>query len=164
MRINLLSSFAAGILIATSICGVVYFNTNSEGTKPAAQISENDMKAMLETKGYVVETKAAYNKKLEAAKSVVPNQTAPKQTAPKQTVSVINKNGKTVTQVVFSISPGMTSFDVGQSLAKASMVKSALAFSRSIHQKGLEKNLRPGTFVVDSSMTYDQIVSTIFKN
>jgi hypothetical protein len=57
----------------------------------------------------------------------------------------------------------MTSIDVGRVLENAKIIPNAFNFSKDIEKKGLEKKLRPGTFVVDSGMSYDQIVATIFK-
>lgn len=75
MRINLLSSFAAGILITTTICGVVYFTDDNTTQKASAKSSEKvqltapEMKDKLESEGYVVQTKEELEKTLQAAKS-----------------------------------------------------------------------------------------------
>ncbi len=160
MRINLLSSFAAGLLIATTICGVAYYSNKSDTPKASAKNinyhtapSEKEMKKQLETKGYVVETKAEYDKKMKTSKTAVKKQTAPED----------NKPSKTVTRVIVNVSEGMTSIDVGNMLVKANLVPNAYNFSTDIEKKGLQNNLRPGVFVVDSEMTYDQIITTIFQ-
>ena len=57
----------------------------------------------------------------------------------------------------------MTSIDVGKMLEKAKIVPDDFKFSRDVEKKGVEKNLRPGTFTVDTEMTYDQVIATIFK-
>jgi hypothetical protein len=57
----------------------------------------------------------------------------------------------------------MTSIDVGNILVRANLVPNAFTFSKDIEKKGLENKLRPGVFVVDSQMSYDQVISTIFK-
>ncbi|MEH7356761.1 aminodeoxychorismate lyase [Neobacillus drentensis] len=162
MRINLLSSFAAGILISTTICGAVYFADNSDNPKASAKTSENrttvkisekEMKNKLETKGYVIQTKAEYDKIINDAKASVEKQASPDD----------NNPAKTVTKVIVNVSDGMTSIDVGKTLVQANLVQDAFAFSKDIEQKGLENKLRPGVYVVDSEMTLDQVISTIFK-
>lgn len=159
MRTNLLSSFAAGILIATTICGAVYFSDKGDTPKKSdkiivkqtsAQPSETDMKNKLSSVGYVVQTKAEYDKTINDAKTAAQKGTAP-------------DGNKPVTRVVLNVSKGMTSIDIGRALQKANMVPDAYKFSKDIEGKGLEKKLRPGVFEVDSNMTYDQVVSTIFK-
>lgn len=154
MRFNLLSSFAAGILITTSICGAVYFSDNNSEVSKASvkQIkvlpSESEMKDKLSAAGYIVQTKAEYDKNIAASKQ-------------KQGAPAVNKT--VVTRVIVNVSDGMTSIDVGRVLENAKIIPNAFNFSKDIEKKGLEKKLRPGTFVVDSGMSYDQIVTTIFK-
>ncbi|WP_174524214.1 aminodeoxychorismate lyase [Neobacillus soli] len=162
MRINLLSSFAAGILITTTICGAVYFAGTSDVTKVSLKtaensktvnISENEMINKLVTKGYIVQTKAEFEKKVQDAKVSVQNQAAPKD----------DKAAKTITRVVVNVSQGMTSIDVGKMLVKAKLIPNAYNFSHDVEKKHLENKLRPGTYVVDSEMTKDQVIATIFK-
>ncbi|MDP4163055.1 MAG: aminodeoxychorismate lyase [Bacillota bacterium] len=152
MRINLLSSFAAGILIATVICAAAYFSEPKVKTV-YAELSENEMAAQLESKGYIVQTKDNYEKNLKNAKP-----TAEKQDSPKD-----NSTTKGVTKVVINVSDGMTSIDVGKALVTAKIIPNAFKFSQDVQKKGVENNLRPGVFVVDSEMSYDQVISTIFK-
>ncbi|WP_223590665.1 endolytic transglycosylase MltG [Neobacillus bataviensis] len=161
MRINLLSSFAAGILITTAICGTVYFTDNSKVAKASAKpaeiqihtLSEKEMKEKLAAAGYVIQTKAEYDKSVKDAKTATQ----------KQTPAEDAKSTKAVTKLIVNVSEGMTSIDVGNMLVKAGLVPNAFNFSKDIEKRGLMNKLRPGTFVVDSNMTYDQIVGTIFK-
>jgi len=164
MRFNLLSSFAAGLFLATSISGVVYFTNKSDASKASSaknsvntasinvQPSEKEMKNKLVSAGYIVQTKAEYNKNLNNAKS----------SAQKGSTND-NKSNGTVTRVIINVADGMTSIDVGRMLESAKIVPNAFNFSKDIEGKGLENSLRPGVYAVDSSMSYDQVVSTIFK-
>ena len=162
MKINALSSFAAGMLITTTICGAVYLSSKNDVSKAAntpdvtaaaekVQPSNEEMTKQLEAQGFVVQTKAEDEKQVEDAKASV------------QTKPAAADASKSVTRVVVNVSDGMTSIDVGRVLQAANMVKNAFDFSKDIEAKGLENKLRPGVFVVDSKMTYDQIVATIFK-
>ena len=158
MRINLLSSFAAGILISTSISAIVYFSDDSINQKVSAktsekvQLNETEMKDKLVAKGYVVQTKDELEKTLQAAKS---SETTPADSEEKN---------KAVTQVVVNVADGMTSIDVGNVLVQAQLIPDAFAFTQDIESKGLQNALRPGSFVVNSGMSYDQIIATIFTN
>lgn len=157
MRINLLSSFAAGILISTTICGVVYFSNDSATQKASAkssnqtQLSKDQMKEELESAGYVVQTKEELEKTLQAVKDT--------ETKPADT-----EEAKTVTQVVVNVADGMTSIDVANVLLQASLIPDAFAFTQDIEARGLQNALRPGSYTVDSGMSYDQIIGTIFTN
>jgi len=165
MRVNLLTSFSAGILLTTSICGVIYFTDKSDAsaapvkvtetqTKAATTLpSEDEMKNKLVSAGYVVQTKAEYDKILNDTKA----------SAQKVVSTNSNKSQKVVYRVVVNVTEGMTSIDVGRALEKAKIIPDAFKFSKDIEKKKLENKLRPGTFVVDSGMAYGKIISTIFK-
>lgn len=148
MRINLLSSFAAGVLLTTSICSVVYLTDDTSTKKEdnhktiTVQPSVKEMEQKLVAKGYVVQKKADYEKSLKAANA---------------------KAAKTVTKVTVNVTEGMTSIDVGNVLVPSGIVSNAFEFSKNIEQRGLSNKLRPGTYVVDTEMSFDQVVSTIFK-
>jgi hypothetical protein len=180
MRINLLSSFAAGILLTTSICSVVYLTNDHVSTKTkvtdktiTVQPSVKEMEKKLVAKGYIVQKKADFDKKetttKQTAKETTTKQTA-KETTTKQTAKETTtkkaatenvKPSKTV--VTVNVTEGMTSFDVGKMLIPTKIVSDAFEFSQIIEQRGLSNKLRPGTYVVDTEMTFDQVLSTIFK-
>ncbi|MBS4173027.1 endolytic transglycosylase MltG [Bacillus sp. FJAT-49736] len=164
MRINLLGSFAAGVFIATSITGIVYLSSDHNDAKATENKvgnhskttvlpSEEEMKSKLETKGYVVQTKAEYDKNMADAKA-----------ADQKNATSDNNNQKVVYRTTVKVSKGMTSYDVGKQLLKAKLIKkSAFQFSKDIERKKLENRLRPGSYTVDSGMSYDKIIATIFK-
>ncbi|MGG3560907.1 aminodeoxychorismate lyase [Neobacillus rhizosphaerae] len=158
MRINLLSSFAAGILLTTSICSVVYLTNDHASTKTKetdktinVQPSVKEMEKKLVAKGYIVQKKADFDKNQKVAKETTAKQAATENDKPTKTVVTVN------------VTEGMTSIDVGKMLVAAKLVSNAFEFSQIIEQKGLSNKLRPGTYVVDSEMPFDQVVSTIFK-
>jgi hypothetical protein len=162
MKFNVVSSFAAGILLASTICGAVYFTEDPAVTKAAPkptkseqktviQPTEAEMKDKLLTAGYIVQPKADYDKTIEATKKAA------------SAASANNNSKKIVYRAVISVTQGMTSIDVGRMLEKAKIVPDDFKFSRDVEKKGVEKNLRPGTFTVDTEMTYDQVIATIFK-
>lgn len=158
MRINLLSSFAAGILIATTICGVVYFTDDTGTQKASAKSSEKgqltaaQMKEELESTGYVVQTKEELEKTLEAAKGI---ESKPAESKEKD---------KPVTQVVVNVADGMTSIDVANVLVQAGLIPDAFVFTQDIEARGLQNALRPGSYTVNSGMSYDEIIGSIFTN
>lgn len=164
MRFNLIGSFAAGVLISTSIISAVYVSgkgvaakkpatTTANQAQTATKLSENEMKIKLEDAGYVVQTKAEYDKNMENAKVATQ----------KQTTAVNKKPQKVVYRAVVKVTKGMTSIDVGRQLVRARIISNAFKFSKDVERKGIENNLRPGTYVVDSSMPYNKIISSIFK-
>ncbi|MGG5254228.1 aminodeoxychorismate lyase [Neobacillus sp. SM06] len=164
MKFNKMSSFAAGIFLSTSIIGGVYFFGNDKAAKAdpkstakqsnaAVQLSEGQMKDKLAVAGYIVQKKDEYNNNLKKAA----------QSGKKDTTSADPSSQKVVYKAVINVADGMTSIDVGNALQKANIIQNAFNFSKDIESRGLQNNLRPGTFVVDSEMSYDQVIATIFK-
>jgi cell division protein YceG involved in septum cleavage len=123
--------------------------------KTVAQPTELEMKDKLAAAGYIVQPKAEYDKTIEATK---------KAASAAATASTANNSSKKITyRAVISVTLGMTSIDVGRMLKKSKIISDDFKFSQDVEKKGVEKNLRPGTFVVDTEMTYNQIIATIFK-
>lgn len=161
MRFNPLASFAAGILLATTVSSAAYFSVKSEAsnapvkttekeTVKEEQLSEDEMIVELESSGYIVQTVDEYNKKLEAAKTDVEKE---KKAGEK----------KVVYRVVINVTDGMTSIDVGKMLVKAKIVDDAFKFTKAVEKKKVENKLRPGSYEVDSEMSQDEVIKAIFK-
>lgn len=70
---------------------------------------------------------------------------------------------KVVYRTILTVSMGMTSIDVGNALEKAHIIESGIQFYKDVEKRGLENDLRPGTFEIESGMTTDEIISVIFK-
>ncbi|MCR8849571.1 endolytic transglycosylase MltG [Rossellomorea sp. SC111] len=156
---NSLRSFAGGILIATSLIGAVYLfgpseakSTGKEEPAEVQKLSEDEMVKKLTSEGYVIHTEDQWNKQLKAMNE-------------KQEENASDKkdDGKVVYKTMLTVSTGMTSIDVGNALEQANIIKNGLDFYKEVEKRGLENELRPGTFEVESGMSTDEIISTIFK-
>lgn len=163
MRINLLSSFAAGLLLATTISGAVYYSEKSDAPKAAAskskatkpaKASADDMKKELESKGYVVQTKAEYDENMKNAETAGNSEAPPAQNADAPA---------SVTKLVINVSEGMNNIDVGRMLVQAGFIENAFNFSKDVEARGLQNKLRPGSYEVDSGMPYDQLIAIIYR-
>ncbi|MFI8686879.1 hypothetical protein [Rossellomorea sp. NPDC077527] len=159
---NSLRSFAAGILIATSLIGAVYLfgpseakSTGKEEPAKVEKLSEDEMVKKLTSKGFVIHTEDQWEKQLQAMNE---NQ-QDKETEKKDD----NADGKVIYKTMLTVSTGMTSIDVGNALEKANIIESGLDFYKEVENRGVENDLRPGTFEVESGMTTDEIIRTIFK-
>ncbi|PRX68939.1 hypothetical protein B0G93_12953 [Bacillus sp. V-88] len=156
---NSLRSFAGGILIATSLIGAVYLfgpseasSTGKEEPAEVQKLSEDEMVKKLTSKGYVIHTEDQWNKQLKAMNEKQEEKTSDKK-----------DDGKVVYKTMLTVSTGMTSIDVGNALEQANIIKDGLDFYKEVEKRGLENELRPGTFEVESGMSTDEIISTIFK-
>ena len=173
MRTNVMNSFAAGLLVATSVCAGVYFFSPSEsntGTEASEVIevtesietetetqtvevpSEKEMKDMLTTAGYIIHSEKEWKDNL--AKIEANNEKANSSEDGKE---------KVVYKAVLNVSQGMTSIDVGKALVQANIIDNAMTFFNEVEDRGLANDLRPGTFELDSEMSLDEAINTIFK-
>jgi hypothetical protein len=165
MMTNTLRSFASGLLIATTTIGAVYLfgpSTAESTEKPAESVekqvlSEDEMIEQLASTGFVIHTEEEWNKQLAAA-------SASKETEEKQgEKEKQTEKEKVVYRAILSVSMGMTSIDVGNALEKAKIINDGMEFYKEVEKRGLENELRPGTFEFESGMSMEEIISTIFK-
>ena len=160
MTHKVLSSFAAGILLAAGVCGAVYFSSSEEGTVTQAaetqkvtvtkEMTEDEMKDELSSLGYVIKTEKEYSSELEAAKKSANDESD-------------KKDQKVVYRTVINVASGMTSIDVAQALVKGKIIKNASDFTKAVESRKLENKLKPGLFEIDSTMSMDVVISHIFK-
>ncbi|WP_251550590.1 endolytic transglycosylase MltG [Neobacillus muris] len=156
MKINIVSSFAAGIFIATGILGTVYLTGDHKVSKSTSkstqkvELSEKEMVDKLTAAGYTIQPKAE------------PKESADAQ--PAQPDAPAQASTQPPTQVVVNVTAGMGSIDVGRILRDGKLIEDAFQFASDIEQRGLVNKLREGTYTVDSNMSYDQIISTIYGN
>ncbi|MES1038551.1 hypothetical protein [Peribacillus simplex] len=149
-------SFAGGLVVAAGICGAVYFFGPGEATGTSEKPSEDEMKESLVGEGYVIHSEKEWEDQIAEAQSVKDKAEAEKETVKEPTEKIIYRT-------VLSVSKGSTSIDVGKNLQKAKVIKNANEFSDAVEKKGKANGLRPGTYVVDSAMTTEKIISIIFK-
>ncbi|MFS0764671.1 MULTISPECIES: hypothetical protein [Peribacillus] len=149
-------SFAGGIVVAAGLCGAVYFFGPGEATGTSEKLSEDEMKESLASEGYVIHSEKEWEEQIAEAQSVKDKAEAEKETVKEPTEKIIYRT-------VLSVSKGSTSIDVGKTLQKAKVIKNANEFSDAVEKKGKANGLRPGTYVVDSAMTTEKIISIIFK-
>jgi len=164
MTSNPIRTFAAGLLVATSIFGAVYFSGSNE-TKTPEKISEKEMKSELTSAGYVIHTKEEWNKQLSAVKDAEKKDAeAGKKDNTQTTQPPAETPEKEVYRMVLTVSDGMTSIDVGNALVSGHIIEmSAFDFTKLVESKGVENKLQLGTYEVQSGMTTDEIIANIFK-
>jgi anaerobic ribonucleoside-triphosphate reductase len=175
MRPTIITSFAAGLLLATSVSGIVYFSTKDDSVKAEENNVEKvekvesdvantptveEMKEILTSSGYVVQTSEEAKKKEEEQKQASESNTSDEK---KDDVQEEEKKEEVKT-VTVTVSSGMTSYDVGSILHDEKIIKeTALEFSLKVDKKGVAEYLKLGSFKIKSDMSTDEIISTIFK-
>lgn len=159
MTSNSMRSFAFGILIAAGVCGLVYFtgpneasgNKESETKEVVETASSEEMKKSLEAEGYIIHTAEEWNNVVSSSQE--------KEDEEKQ----MPNDEKVIYRTMISVSSGMTSIDVGNILKQTEIIDDSFAFSKEVENRGLSSALKPGIYEVNSKMTLDEIISTIFK-
>lgn len=164
MKANLINSFAAGLLISASVCGIVYFSqsTPKEQTDQvtAKSPTKEEMKTSLSDAGYVILTKTEWEEQQAVAEKEVEGQ----QTQKEQTdESEKQDNEKVIYRTVINVASGMTSIEVGEALVQGEIIDNARTFFNEVEKRGLENDLKPGIFKLDSNMSLDEVINTIFK-
>lgn len=153
MKAKLIRSFAAGLLLATVVSGSVYFLSSNGSSK--GDLSTEEMKTLLTEDGYKVLTEVELAEQLAAAQ--IEAEKSQEQTATENTTE------KVVYRTMITVTSGMTSIDLGDALVSAKVIESRQQFVDLVEQKGLVQELRPGTFEVQSDMTLDQVIATIYR-
>jgi hypothetical protein len=168
MKAKTIRSFAAGLMLASAVCGAVYFfgpsKVVSTQTTEINPPTKDEMRESLISDGYIVMTEEEWAEELasvEAAKMEEAEQATDKkeekQDQPAEGKEVI------VYRTVLNVASGMTSIDVGNALVKGKIIDNAKAFFDEVEKRGLANDLRPGTFELDSEMSMDEVMNTIFK-
>ena len=157
MKAKLIRSFAAGLLLATVVSGSVYFLSSNDSSNENKQekLSTEEMKNLLTEEGYKVLTEVELAEQLAAAQIEAEES--------KEQATTENTPEKVVYRTMITVTSGMTSIDVGNALVNAKIIANRQEFVNLVEQKGLVQELRPGTFEVQSDMTLDQIIATIYK-
>lgn len=161
MRANLINSFAAGLLISASVCGIVYFSQSPHKEQKDQVTSDSptkeEMKTNLSNAGYVILTKTEWDEQLAVAEKEAKAQKEQTDQSKKQ------DNEKIIYRTVINVASGMTSIEVGDALVQGEIIDNAKIFFDEVEKRGLENDLKPGIFKLDSTMSLDEVFKTIFK-
>ncbi|MBU8878120.1 hypothetical protein BGM26_03820 [Bacillus sp. FJAT-29790] len=164
MKAKSMRSFAAGLIVAAGLCGLAYFSgpSGKATTQTSEKLSVAQMKSLLTSKGYVIQTEEELNEQISAA--VAANVNVKEKPAEKPSANPSEKpTDKIIYRTMLTVSSGMTSIDVGKALERAHIIDSAREFSNQVEKRGLSSRLRIGTYEIESEMKIDEILSTIFK-
>ncbi|EOR22917.1 hypothetical protein KGR20_15505 [Cytobacillus oceanisediminis] len=177
MKPTIITSFAAGLLLATSVSGIVYFSTkddsvNAEENNNVEKVEKVDgdvantptveeMKEILTSSGYVVQTSEEAKQKEEELKKQASESNSSDEKKDDNKEEEKKEEVKTIT---IRVTSGMTSYDVGSILNEEKFIKETpLQFSQKVEKKGVANYLKLGSFKIKSDMSTDDIISTIFK-
>lgn len=158
---KMLLSFSVGLLTASIVLGIVYLADSDD--KPKAAMTEEEMKDKLTEAGYLVYTEEEWNE-------IVGTPDENEEKAPSEETEAVEEppekpeeNKEEVRKLTITVTKGMTSIDIGKILEREKFIENAYDFTKAVEQKGVANRLQLGTFEVNSSMTTDEIIATLFK-
>lgn len=169
MTAKTLSSFASGLLLAAAVCAIVYFSGPQQATSTKAEEKPTveELKSLLAAEGYVVHTEEEWNNAVAEAKKPEEKATEKPKEEVKQEVKEEKKEEPAepvVNKTVITVSEGMTSYEVGKALISAKIISGdAWDFANLVEKKGVAKYLKLGSHEINSNMTTEEIISTIFN-
>ncbi|WP_350019621.1 endolytic transglycosylase MltG [Priestia flexa] len=134
--------FAIGILTATSILAVVY--VIQENNAASLKISAADLRAYAKDHEYILIKEKEYKDSL-------------KPDFEKQ------ENIPKTNEVSISITAGMSSLDIANTLVNNHVINSTDEFEDLVAQKNASTKFQVGTYTLTSNMSLEQIVNTLTK-
>ncbi|MCK0473086.1 endolytic transglycosylase MltG [Halalkalibacter sp. APA_J-10(15)] len=187
MTVKTVRAFASGLLMAGAICGIAYavdtgsaeeleneatdenVHSDSNDEQINDQLSEDDysledMTSELINEGYIVRSEDEWQTildELDESHEEELNEL-------RDRISELedhdeNSDGASVIyRTILTVTPGMTSIDVGQALERANIIDRAMDFFDEVEDQGLANSLKPGTYEVDSEMSLSEVISEIF--
>nr|WP_304220415.1 hypothetical protein [Fredinandcohnia onubensis] len=168
MTAKTLTSFASGLLLASAVCAVVYFSGPQQATSSSSKEKPTveELKSQLAAEGYVIHTEDEWNNAIAGAKNTEKVEEQPKEEV-KEEVKEEKKEEPAepvVHKTVITVSEGMTSYEVGKALISAKIISGdAWDFANLVEKKGVAKYLKLGSHEINSNMTTDEIIATIFN-
>ncbi|WP_078545650.1 MltG/YceG/YrrL family protein [Litchfieldia alkalitelluris] len=151
-----LRAFSAGIILATSIMGIMYYNEPK--TVNTATVTDSDIEAYLSDQNHLVLIeKEEYDELLEIQST---HQETEKQ---EQTKAEVKIEEKIITKYILEITPGMNSLEISEVLEDVGVIKNAKELNTYILDNDLAKNIQIGSFTVTSEMTHKEIGDIITR-
>jgi predicted flap endonuclease-1-like 5' DNA nuclease len=166
-----LRAFAFGLLLSTCIFGTYYYFSGDNGA--AAKLSNEELIAQVEEKGYKVVDEKAYEELEAKAKDTeaTPTEEETKETETEQTDTTKEEAAKeeekpaeAVKEYKLNIISGMQSSEIATLLKDAGIITDAFDFEQYLINTGYHTKVQLGEFVVKSDMTYEQLAKIITKS
>ncbi|MED1605432.1 hypothetical protein P4U90_08805 [Cytobacillus kochii] len=174
-------SFAGGLIVAAVILGITYFlspaeSKQTEAAEPKAteevdqpaeatkeELSTEEMEEALQSQGFIIHSEEEWNNINKDMKDIASVKEENEKLKKQLNDAKENENEKAVYRTMLTVTSGMTSIDVGNALESAKIIKNGKDFFDAVEEKGLENDLRPGTFEVNSDMSMNELVNKVFK-
>ncbi|MGI8383349.1 hypothetical protein [Robertmurraya sp. P23] len=165
-----LRAFAFGLLLSTCIFGTYYYFSGDNGA--AAKLSNEELIAQVEDKGYKVVDEKAYEELEAKAKDAEATPTEEEETKETEQTDTTKeeaakeeeKPAEAVKEYKLNIISGMQSSEIATLLKDAGIITDAFDFEQYLINTGSHTKVQLGEFVVKSDMTYEQLAKIITKS
>ncbi|MCM3599577.1 hypothetical protein M3175_02460 [Robertmurraya korlensis] len=164
-----LRAFAFGLLLSTCIFGSYYYLSGDHGA--ASKLSNKELIAQVEDKGYKVVEQKAYEELEAKAKDAEATPTKEETKETEQTNTTKEEAAKeeeqpaeAVKEYKLTIISGMQSSEIATLLKDAGIITDAFDFEQYLIKSGYHTKVQLGEFVVKSDMTYEQLAKIITKS
>ncbi|MEK3991193.1 MULTISPECIES: endolytic transglycosylase MltG [Robertmurraya] len=164
-----LRAFAFGLLLSTCIFGTYYYFSGDNGA--AAKLSNEELIAQVEDKGYKVVEEKAYEEleaKAKDAEATPPEEetkeTEQTDTTKEETAKEEEQPAEAVKEYKLNIISGMQSSEIATLLKDAGIITDAFEFEQYLINTGYHTKVQLGEFVVKSDMTFEQLAKIITKS
>lgn len=166
--------FASGVIVATAIVGLFYFQVEpkTEATTAGNQLTEKTVQNYLNSNGEIAVDKKMFDKwqssekqNADASKtkdsSKKTEDQASKDDKAKTDSSTTKKEAPTVYKATVQVKEGMTTSDVAAALVSQHVIKDKYDLINYVVNNKLEPYLQLGTYTLSSDMTIAQIAAKI---
>ncbi len=154
-----LRGFAGGLIIATLVLSYVYyFHTDKPDAN--AELTDSDIENYARQHNLVLLTEKEYQDLNDERHTEAEKQNEKKE-QPKQEKE--ESKQEKVIQVIFDVSPGMSTGDVGQKLQDVKLIANKSDFTNYIKKHDLESSIKAGSYELNSEMTIKEIAEVLTK-
>jgi hypothetical protein len=154
-----LRSFSAGVIMTTSILGVIYYNDDKSNLTFDTKQLEN----VLHEQGQVAINQAEYDQLLQIRDSYNEYKENQQKENKEETNKEVIIEEKIITKYILEIKQGMNSMQISRQLENVGIINSANDLHSEITAKNLSSSVQIGTFQLTSDMTIDEIIKKITK-
>lgn len=146
------------IIVFFIVISIAFVMTKSYGL----DFSKNDLLSLFQNEAIVKEEEViAPTSPAEEVKPPTPTRTPPAAPEPTPLPSPEDKEEEK-TEIVIEVYPGDGSYDVGERLVEAEVIKDSYEFAVTLVDRGLDTDLQVGVYTFKKNMTIDEVIEVFF--
>jgi cell division protein YceG involved in septum cleavage len=160
-------TFAAGMIVATSLLGGTYLlsdNKSAEADAEKKEVTNSDVESFLTSNGKVSISTDEYEELLAAKDKAVQQQdTKTAEETPQQEENTAEEKKEEVVKYSVTIKSGMTTSEISDLLEQNGIIEDSFDFDQFLIKGNYHQKVQLGTFTVQKGMTYNQLAEVLTK-